>query len=212
MAYQLPVLRYSYNELEPYIDAETMRLHHDRHHQAYIDQLNKTIEGHSQYNKTTIEDLLGHLDDVPGEIRDSVRHSGGGHANHQLLWEVIGPPNRGTPKGLLAEALRTDFGSFTDFQNKFNEAAGKVFGSGWVFLAADPKTHKLEIMSLPNQDSPLMTGKSPLLACDLWEHSYYLNYQNRRPDYVKAWWSVVQWEAVESRLAIEGEHEYARHR
>ncbi len=200
MAYHLPALGYSYNALEPYIDPETMRLHHDKHHQGYVDLLNKAIANYPQFDNTTIEDLLEHLNDVPEEIRDTVRNSGGGHANHQLLWQVIGPPNDAKPKGMLAEAIRSDFGTFENLQEKLTEAATKVFGSGWAFLAADLKGQKLEVMSLPNQDSPLLHGKSALLACDVWEHSYYLKYQNRRPDYLQAWWKVVQWDAVNSRL------------
>ena len=200
MAYQLPALGYSYDALEPCIDAETMRLHHDRHHQGYIDLLNKAIANYPQLNNKTIEDLLEHLNDVPEEIRAAVRNSGGGHANHQLLWKVIGPPNGAKPKGMVAEAIQNDFGTFENFQEKLTEAATKVFGSGWAFLAMDPKSQKLEVMSLPNQDSPLLNGKSCLLACDVWEHSYYLKYQNRRPDYLKGWWNVVQWDVVNSRL------------
>ena len=200
MPYQLPALGYSYDALEPCIDAATMRLHHDKHHQGYIDLLNKTLANYPELANTPIEDLLENLSDVPEEIRAAVRNSGGGHANHQLLWKVIGPPNASKPKGMLAEAIKTDFGTFENLQEKLTEAATKVFGSGWAFLAIDPKSQKIEIMSLPNQDSPLLNGKSGLLACDVWEHSYYLKYQNRRPDYLKAWWSVVQWDAVNSRL------------
>ena len=200
MAYQLPALGYSYDALEPCIDAETMRLHHDRHHQGYIDLLNKAIANYPQLNNKTIEDLLEHLNDVPEEIRAAVRNSGGGHANHQLLWKVIGPPNGAKPRGMIAEAIKNDFGTFENFQEKLTEAATKVFGSGWAFLAMDPRSQKLEVMSLPNQDSPLLNGKSCLLACDVWEHSYYLKYQNRRPDYLKSWWNVVQWDAVNITL------------
>jgi Fe-Mn family superoxide dismutase len=186
--------------LQPWIDAETMRLHHDKHHQGYVDLLNKTIANYPQFDNTTIEELLQNLTALPENIRDTVRNSGGGHANHQLLWKVMGPPNGAQPDGVLAEAIKNDFGTFESLQERFNEAATKVFGSGWAFLAIDPKSWKLEVMSLPNQDSPLLTGKAGLLACDLWEHSYYLKYQNRRPDYLKAWWNVVQWDAVKSRL------------
>ena len=200
MAYQLPALGYPYDALEPCIDAETMRLHHDKHHQGYVDLLNKAIANYPQFDNTTIEDLLEHLNAVPEEIRAAVRNSGGGHANHQLLWKVLGPPNSAKPKGMLAEAIRNDFGTFESLQEQLTDAATKVFGSGWAFLATDPKSQKLEVMSLPNQDSPLLHGKSGLLACDVWEHSYYLKYQNRRPDYLKAWWNVVQWDAVNSRL------------
>jgi Fe-Mn family superoxide dismutase len=204
VAYQLPVLGYSYEALEPYIDAETMRLHHDKHHQAYIDQLNKAVATYSQFDTMTVEDLLAHLKDVPEEIRAVVRNSGGGHANHQLLWQVIGPPNSPRPNGMIADAIKDDFGTFDNLQVKFTEAATKVFGSGWAFLGIDPQSWKLEVMSLPNQDNPLLSGKVALLACDVWEHSYYLKYQNRRDDYVKAWWNIVQWDAVNSRLQSVG--------
>lgn len=200
MAYQLPALGYSYDALEPFIDAETMRLHHDKHHQGYVDMLNKAIANYPAFANTTIEDLLAHLNAVPEEIRTTVRNSGGGHANHQLFWRVIGPPNGAKPEGVLAEAIKNDFGTFESLQERLTEAATKVFGSGWAFLATDPKTQRLEVMSLPNQDSPLLTGKSGLLACDVWEHSYYLKYHNRRPDYLKAWWSVVQWDEVSRSL------------
>jgi Fe-Mn family superoxide dismutase len=200
MAYQLPALGYSYDALEPFIDAETMRLHHDKHHQGYVDMLNKAIANYPWFANVTIEDLLEHLNDVPNEIRTAVRNSGGGHANHQLFWKVIGPPNDAKPKGALAEAIKNDFGTFESLQERLTEAATKVFGSGWAFLAIDPKTQRLEVMSLPNQDSPLLTGKSALLACDVWEHSYYLKYHNLRPDYLKAWWNVVQWDEVSRRL------------
>jgi superoxide dismutase, Fe-Mn family len=200
VAYHLSALGYSYGALEPCIDAETMWLHHDKHHQGYVGLLNEAIANYPQFDNTTIEDLLEHLNDVPKEIRDAVRNSGGGHANHELLWKVIGPPNGSKPEGLLELAIRNDFDTFENFQERFTEAATKVFGSGWVFLATDPRIGKLEIMSLPNQDSPLLKGKSGLLACDVREHSYYLKYQNRRPDYMKAWWNVVQWEAVNNRF------------
>lgn len=200
MAYQLPALGYAYDALEPYIDAETMQLHHGKHHQGYVDLLNSAIANYPQYDNTTIEDLLEHLNDVPEEIRAAVRNSGGGHANHQLLWTVIGPPNDAKPIGMLADAIKKDFGTLENLKDEFTEAATKVFGSGWACLAANPKTHQLEVMSLPNQDSPLLSGKRGLLACDVWEHSYYLQYQNRRPDYLKAWWNVVQWNTVNRRL------------
>jgi len=200
VAYQLPALGYAYDALEPYIDAETMRLHHDEHHRTYVSLLNSAIANYPQFDNTTVEDLLGHLNDVPEEIRALVRNSAGGHANHQLLWQIIGRPNGAKPTGMIADAIQNDFGTFENLQEKLTEAATKVFGSGWAFLAIDPRNCRLEIMSLPNQDSPLLRGKDVLLACDVWEHSYYLKYRNRRPDYLKAWWNVVQWDAVSSRL------------
>jgi superoxide dismutase, Fe-Mn family len=165
-----------------------------------VDLLNKTIANYPQFDNTTIEDLLEHLNDVPEEIRAAVRNSGGGHANHELLWKVIGPPNDAKPTGVIAETIKNDFGTFESLQEKLTAAATEVFGSGWAFLAIDRKSWKLEVMSLPNQDSPLLHGKSGLLASDVWEHSYYLKYQNRRSDYLKAWWNVVQWDVVNSRL------------
>jgi Fe-Mn family superoxide dismutase len=200
MAYQLPALDYAYDALEPFIDAETMKLHHDEHHRAYVESLNNAIGGYPQFDNMDIETLLRQVDKLPEEIRSSVRDSGGGHANHELLWKVIGPPNDSKPGGLVADTIKSDFGNFENLQEKFTAAAAKVFGSGWTFLALDPVTQKLEIMSLTNQDSPLLSGKFPLLCCDVWEHSYYLKYQNRRPDYLKAWWNVVQWDAVNPRM------------
>ena len=199
MAYQLPPLPYAYDAFEPYIDTETMRLHHDKHHQSYIDKLNQAIEPYPQFKDMIIEDLLRHLNDVPEEIRTAVRNNGGGHANHQFFWKVIGPPAGREPAGALAEAVMRDFGSFEEFQAKFTDAAARHFGSGWAFLVVDPPTKKLELLTTPNQDSVLLHGKPGLLACDVWEHSYYLKYQNRRPEYLKAWWNVVNWPVVSSR-------------
>jgi Fe-Mn family superoxide dismutase len=200
LAYQLPELGYDYDALEPAIDAKTMMLHHGKHHQAYIHQLNMAIAPHSNLQDRSIEDLLMHIDDAPEEIRGVIRNSGGGHANHELYWKTIGPPSGDRPTGILAEAIRQGFGSLESLQTQLTEAAVKVFGSGWAFLAIDPWTRKMEVMSLPNQDVVLLHGKSALLACDVWEHSYYLKYENRRPEYLKAFWDVVQWEAVSRRL------------
>ncbi len=200
MAYQLPPLPYSYDALQPFIDAETMRLHHAKHHQAYIDAVNKAIEPYPQFTNIIIEDLLRHLNEVPEEIRATVRNQGGGHANHQFFWKVIGPARETQPEGVLAEFISRDFGSIAQFQAKFTEFAAQHFGSGWTFLVMDPPSRKLEIITLPNQDSVLLIGKPGLLACDLWEHSYYLKYQNRRIDYLQAWWNVVAWDAVTTRL------------
>ena len=199
MAFTLSPLPYRYDALEPFIDEETMRLHHDKHHQSYIDNVNKAIEPYPQFSNMIIEDLLRHLDDIPEQIRTIVRNNGGGHANHQFFWKVIGPPTGGQPNGALAEAMTHEFGSFDNFQAKFTDTATKHFGSGWTFLVVDPSTKKLEIMTTPNQDSVLLHGKPGLLACDVWEHSYYLRYQNRRPEYLKAWWNVVNWPVVSSR-------------
>jgi Fe-Mn family superoxide dismutase len=200
LGYQLPELGYDYDALEPAIDIQTMMLHHSKHHQAYIHQLNMAIAPHRNLQDRSIEDLLTHLDDAPEEIRGVIRNSGGGHANHELYWKTIGPPRGDEPAGILAEAIRQDFGTLESLQKELTEAALKVFGSGWAFLAIDPQTRKMEVMSLPNQDVAILHGKSPLLACDVWEHSYYLKYENRRPEYLRAFWDVVQWEAVSRRL------------
>ena len=200
MPYTLPPLPYDYAALEPHIDAETMRLHHDKHHQAYIDAVNKALEPYPQFSNLIVEDLLRRLNDVPEEIRATVRNNGGGHANHQFFWKVIGPPIQdAAPEGELSKAIVRDFNSFDTFQTQFTEAASKHFGSGWAFLAVDPNSKKLEIVTTPNQDSVILQNKPGLLACDVWEHSYYLKYQNRRPDYLKAWWNVVNWPAVSTR-------------
>jgi Fe-Mn family superoxide dismutase len=200
MAYKLTPLRFAYDALEPYIDAETMELHHDRHHHTYVDSLNKVIEPYPQLADLAIEDLLRRLDQLPEAIRTDVRNHGGGHANHQFFWEILGPNAGGSPKGAIGEALAKDFGSFARFQTLFAEAATKHFGSGWAFLVLDPSTGRLEIMSLPNQDSVLLHGKFGLLCCDVWEHAYYLRYRNRRPDYLAAWWNVVAWDVVDQEL------------
>ena len=200
MAYKVPALRFAYDALEPHIDAETMELHHDRHHQTYVDALNKAIEPYPQLADLPIEDLLRRLDDVPEAIRTAVRNHGGGHANHQFFWEILGPKAGGAPKGAIGHAITKDFGSFERFQSLFTDAATKHFGSGWAFLVGNPSTGGLEILSLPDQDSVLLHGKPGLLCCDIWEHAYYLKHRNRRPDYLRAWWNVVAWDAVEARL------------
>ena len=200
MAYKLPPLQFGYDALEPYIDAETMELHHDKHHQAYVDNLNKALEPYPQLTDLTIEDLLRRLDQVPETIRTAVRNNGGGHANHEFFWEILAPHAGGSPKGAIADAIKKDFGSFERFQALFADAAAKHFGSGWAFLVANRSTKRLEIMSLPNQDSVLLHGTPGLLCCDVWEHAYYLKYRNRRPDYLGAWWKVVAWDVVDRRL------------
>jgi Fe-Mn family superoxide dismutase len=200
MAYKVPPLRFAYDALEPYIDAETMELHHDKHHQAYVDNLNKAIEPYPHLADLTIEDLLCRLDQVPEPIRLAVRNQGGGHANHQFFWEILGPRAGDSPKSAIADAITRDFGSFERFQSLFTDVATKHFGSGWVFLVGNRSTGRLEIMSLPDQDSVLLHGKAGLLCCDVWEHAYYLKYRNRRPDYLLAWWNVVAWDVVDERL------------
>jgi superoxide dismutase, Fe-Mn family len=200
MAYKLPPLRFGYDALEPYIDAETMELHHDKHHQAYVDNLNKALEPYPQLADFPIEDLLRRLDQVPEPIRPAVRNNGGGHANHELFWTILGPSTGGVPKGAIADAITKDFGSFERFQSLFTDAATKHFGSGWAFLVVGASGERLEIVSLPNQDSVLSQGTPALLCCDVWEHAYYLKYRNRRPEYLGAWWNVVAWDVVDQRL------------
>lgn len=200
MAHKLPPLRFSYDALEPYIDAETMELHHDKHHGAYVDNLNKTLEPYPQLADLPIEDLLRRLDQVPESIRPAVRNNGGGHANHQCFWDNLAPHAGGAPKGAIADAITRDFGSFARFQSLFADAAARHFGSGWAFLVVDRSAERLQIVSLPNQDSVLVHGTPALLFCDVWEHAYYLKYRNRRPDYLAAWWNVVSWDVVDERL------------
>jgi superoxide dismutase, Fe-Mn family len=200
MAYKVPPLRFAYDALEPYIDAETMELHHDKHHQAYVDNVNKALEPYPHLADLTIEDLLCRLDQVPEPIRLAVRNQGGGHANHQFFWEILGPTAGDFPKSAIAAAITRDFGSFERFQSLFTDVATKHFGSGWVFLVGNRSTGRLEIMPLPDQDSVLLHGTAGLLCCDVWEHAYYLKYRNRRPDYLLAWWNVVAWDVVDERL------------
>lgn len=198
MAYTLPPLAYPYNALEPHIDAKTMEIHHTKHHQAYINNVNNAIKGKADLESKSVEDLISNLNAVPEDIRTVVRNNGGGHANHTLFWTIIGPKAGGAPTGKIAEAITKEFGSFDAFKEKFNEAATKRFGSGWAWLSVT-KEGKLEVSSTANQDSPLMEGKTPILGIDVWEHAYYLNYQNRRPDYIAAFWNVVNWSEVEKR-------------
>jgi len=200
MAHKLPPLRFGYDALEPYIDAETMELHHDKHHKAYVDNLNKALEPYPQLAELGVEDLLHRLDQVPETIRTAARNNGGGHLNHQFFWDILGPGASGTPKGAIADAIKRDFGSFEQFQSLFTDAATKQFGSGWAFLVVNPSGHRLEIVSLPNQDSVPVHGTPGLLCCDVWEHAYYMKYRNRRPDYLSAWWQVVAWDVVDARL------------
>jgi superoxide dismutase, Fe-Mn family len=200
MAYKVPPLRFAYDALEPYVDAETMELHHDTHHQTYVDNLNKAIEPYPHLADLAIEDLLRRLDQVPEAIRTAVRNHGGGHANHQFFWEILGPKAGGSPKGAIGEAIKRDFGSFERFQSLFTDAAATRVGSGWAFLVLGSPMDRLEIMSLPDQDSVLLHGKRGLLCCDVWEHAYYLKYRNRRPDYLRAWWNVVAWDVVDQKL------------
>jgi Fe-Mn family superoxide dismutase len=201
MAYELPKLPYDYNALEPHIDARTMEIHYTKHHQAYVTNLNNAIKGKADLEKKSVEDLIRDLNSVPGEIRTAVRNNAGGHANHSFFWKIMGPNAGGEPKGKLADDIKSTFGGFDQFKEKFAAAGAGRFGSGWAWLIRNA-SGKLEIVSTANQDSPLM-GKgvagaegTPILGIDVWEHAYYLNYQNRRPDYIKAWWNVVNWDAV----------------
>jgi Fe-Mn family superoxide dismutase len=201
MAYSLPKLNYSYNALEPYIDARTMETHYTKHHQTYIDNLNKAIKGKADLESKSIEDLISHLTAIPEDIRTIVRNNGGGHANHSLFWTVIGPKSDGVPVGELASDIKKTFGSFDGFKEKFAQAATTRFGSGWAWLSVT-KDGQLEISSTANQDSPIMEGKTPLLGIDVWEHAYYLNYQNRRPEYITAFWNVVNWKKVNDLISV----------
>lgn len=198
MAHQLPALPYPNNALEPHIDEQTMMIHHDRHHNAYVTNLNAALEGHAELQSKSIEDLISDLNSVPENIRTAVRNNGGGHANHSLFWEVIGPNGGGQPTGALADAINNELGGFDKFKEDFAKAGATRFGSGWAWLSVD-KNGKLVVSSTPNQDSPIMEGNTPILGMDVWEHAYYLKYQNKRPDYIAAFWNVVNWEEVGKR-------------
>ena len=200
MAYTLPNLPYSNNALEPHIDARTMEIHHTKHHQAYINNANKALEGKADLAAKSVEELISNLNAVPEEIRGVLRNNAGGHANHSLFWAIMGPKKGGEPTGKIGEAITKEFGSFAAFKEKFTAAATSRFGSGWAWLSVN-KDGKLEVHSTANQDNPLMEGKTPLLGVDVWEHAYYLNYQNRRPDYVAAFFNVVNWDEVNNRFA-----------
>ncbi|HIZ70663.1 MAG TPA: superoxide dismutase [Candidatus Atopostipes pullistercoris] len=197
MTYKLPDLPYAYDALEPYIDEETMKLHHDKHHNAYVEKTNKALEGHDDLQNLSIEELVTKLDEVPEDIRTTVRNNGGGHVNHSLFWEVLSPNGGGEPTGELADAINESFGSFDDFKSELETAATGQFGSGWGWLVVD--NGNLKVTSTPNQDSPLMEGQTPIFGIDVWEHAYYLNYQNVRADYVKAVWNIVNWDEVAKR-------------
>lgn len=197
MAHQLPALPYAHNALEPHIDATTMEIHHGRHHNAYVTNLNAALESAPELQSKSIEDLISDLASVPEAIRTAVRNNGGGHANHSLFWETIAPNAGGAPTGALAAAIDSELGGFDTFKADFAKAATTRFGSGWAFLAV--ANGKLKVYSLPNQDSPIMEGETPILGLDVWEHAYYLNYQNKRPDYIAAFWNVVNWDEVGKR-------------
>ena len=199
MAYELPELPYAHDALEPHIDARTMEIHHGKHHQAYINNVNGALEGNEELAGKSVEELVSDLDSVPEDIRGAVRNNGGGHANHSLFWSVMGPGKGGEPGGELGAAIDATFGSFDAFKDAFAQAGATRFGSGWAWLVVDGGN--LAVTSTANQDSPLMEGKTPILGLDVWEHAYYLNYQNRRPDYIGAFWNVVDWDAVAARFA-----------
>ena len=198
MAHELPPLPYDYNALEPHIDEQTMRIHHDKHHAAYVSKLNGALEGHDDLAAKSIDDLIADLASVPEAIRGAVRNNGGGHANHTLFWQVMAPGAGGDPTGKVADAINSSFGSYDGFKEQFANAAATRFGSGWAWLIDGGDS--LAIESTPNQDTPVMDGKKPILGVDVWEHAYYLKYQNRRPDYVAAWFNVINWDEVNRRL------------
>jgi len=195
MAYELPPLPYDYNALEPYIDEQTMRIHHDRHHGTYVTNVNNALANHPDLAALPVEQLIQNLGRVPEDIRTTVRNNGGGHANHSFFWQIMAPNAGGQPSGALAEAINQTFGSFDAFKDQFSKAGAGRFGSGWAWLTMDG-SGALRIESTPNQDSPLMDGRTPILGLDVWEHAYYLKYQNRRPEYIAAWWNVVNWPQV----------------
>jgi superoxide dismutase, Fe-Mn family len=198
--FQLPDLPYAFDALEPHIDARTMEIHHDRHHKAYTEKLNDALEKHADWQGKDIEDILRDIDRVPDDIRTAVRNNGGGYANHNLFWEIMGPDGGGEPGGDLGEAIRREFGSFNEFKEKLSGAAAGQFGSGWGWLVVGG-AGGLKVYSTPNQDSPYMNGDTPILGVDVWEHAYYLKYQNKRPDYLSAWWNTVHWDAVADRYS-----------
>jgi len=199
MAYELPPLPYPSNALEPHIDAKTMEIHHDKHHQAYITNANKALEGHPDLAAKAVDELLADLNKIPESVRTVLRNNAGGHSNHTFFWKIMGPNAGGTPKGKLAEAINSTFGGFDQFKEELQKAAIGRFGSGWAWLVVN-KEGKLQITSTANQDTPISDGLKPVIGVDVWEHSYYLLYQNRRPDYLKAWWNVVNWDQAEKNF------------
>ena len=196
MKHILPELPYAFNALEPHIDAKTMEIHYGKHHQGYVDKLNAALEGHADLQELSVEALLTDLDRIPENIRTAVRNNGGGHANHSLFWKMMKPDGGGEPQGEIKEAIERQFGGFVKFQETFANAAATLFGSGWTWLVVNNEK-ELEIIQTTNQDSPLSRGSKPVLGLDVWEHAYYLHYQNRRPEYINAWWNVVNWDNAE---------------
>ena len=200
MAFELPPLPYAYDALEPYIDTQTMQLHHDKHHAAYVNNLNAALQNSAELASLSVEDVVRRLSEVPESARTAVRNNGGGHVNHSMFWQIMKPNGGGEPTGELASAIQQTFGSFDTFKAQFNDAGVKRFGSGWTWLVID-QSGKLAVMSTANQDSPLTDGLYPVMGNDVWEHAYYLKYQNRRPDYLNAWWNVVNWDEVARRYS-----------
>jgi len=197
--HELPPLPYDYNALEPYIDEQTMRLHHDKHHGTYVNNLNQALEKYPELQNKSAEDLLRDINSVPEDIRTAVRNNGGGHVNHSMFWVIMKPNGGGEPYGPIADAIKQTFGSFEEFKRQFNDAGAKRFGSGWVWLVRTPDG-QLQVISTANQDSPLMEGLYPIMGNDVWEHAYYLKYQNRRAEYLEAWWNVVNWDEINRRF------------
>ena len=200
MAFELPPLPYDYAALEPVIDTQTMKLHHDMHHGAYVKNANAALEKHSNLASKSAEELLRDLNAIPEDVRAALRNNAGGHSNHSMFWNIMKPKGGGDPTGPIADVIKKTFGNFKDFQTKFNDAGTKQFGSGWVWLAGKPATGEVQIITTPNQDSPISQGLFPILGNDVWEHAYYLKYNNRRPEYLAAWWNVVNWDEINKRL------------
>jgi Fe-Mn family superoxide dismutase len=198
--FKLPDLPYAFNALEPHIDAKTMEIHHDKHHAAYTNKLNEALEKHKPLQSKSIEELLRSIDSIPEDIRTTVRNNGGGYANHALFWAIMSPNGGGEPGGALGDAIKQKFGTFQDFRAKVSNAGATQFGSGWAWLVVD-SSGNLDVYSTANQDSPYMKGHTPILGVDVWEHAYYLKYQNKRPDYLEAWWNTVNWDEVAKRYA-----------
>ena len=201
MAFELSPLPYNYDALDPYIDPQTMQVHHDLHHQAYVNNLNAALEKYPELQSKSPEELIKDLSNLPQDITGAVRNNGGGHVNHTMFWQIMAPNAGGEPTGAIAQAISENFGDFESFKQKFNDAGPKQFGSGWVWLV-HTSDGKIEITSSPNQDNPMSSGHFPIMGNDVWEHAYYLKYQNRRPEYLKQWWNVVNWDEVNNRLAM----------
>ena len=207
MAFVLPALPYDYSALEPHIDTKTMQLHHDAHHAAYVKNANAALEKHPELQSRNIEDLLRDLSSIPEDIRIAIRNNGGGHMNHSMFWKIMKPRAGGEPTGDIAEVIKRSFGNFNNFKTKFNDAGTKVFGSGWVWLVGKPGSEQVQIVTTANQDSPISQGLFPIMGNDVWEHAYYLKYNNRRTEYMQAWWNVVNWDEINKRLEMFTSHQ-----